>query len=200
MDGMEQGQTAVETPTRIRTRNAILRAAVSVLAQNQSASLGEIADAAGVARSTLHRYFPERTDLIDALRKYADEAIKAATDRALLDEGPAVDALVRLCHEYFDLWDTIMWSYWESMKECEDGSAFDEQYDPSITALIERGHREGSIDPAVPNDWIQQVLWALLYSAWELIRQGGSRHEALTLALDSLRRLTTPRPEVSGSR
>ena len=80
----------------------------------------------------------------------------------------------------------------DSTRDCDDTSAFDDQMDPSITALIERGHGEGTIDPTVPNAWIQQLLWALLYSAWEYIRQGGSRHEALTLALDSVRRLTTP--------
>ncbi|HYH12595.1 MAG TPA: TetR/AcrR family transcriptional regulator [Thermomicrobiales bacterium] len=189
---MEQGEVTVETPARTRTRNAILKAAIGVLSQNQAASLGEIADAAGVARSTLHRYFPERTDLIEGLRRYADEEASAATRRARLDEGPALDALIRLCHEYFDIWDTIVWAYMESLKECDDGSSFNEQYDPSITALIERGHQDGTIDRAVPNAWLQQLLWALLYSAWELIRQGGSRHEALTLALDSLRRLTAP--------
>ena len=189
---MEQGQNATETPTRTRTRTAILKAAIGVLSQNPAASLGEIADTAGVARSTLHRYFPERTDLIEALHRFADDEVAAATKRARLDEGAANDALVRLCHEYFNLWSTIMWSYLQSLKESEDGSGFSEQYDPSITALIERGHRDSTIDPAVPNAWIQQVMWALLYSAWELIGQGSSRHEALTLALDSLRRLTTP--------
>lgn len=189
---MEQGRATPDSPARIRTRNAILKAAARVLSQNQAAALGEVADSAGVARSTLHRYFPERNDLVDALRRYAAEEIAAATARARLEDGPAVDALVRLCHEYFDLWDTITWVYLDSTRECDDTTAFDAQLDPCVTALIERGHREGSIDPAVPNAWLQQLLWTLLYTAWEYIRQGASKHEALTLALDSLRRLTMP--------
>lgn len=187
---MERAVT--DSPTRNRTRNAILKAGARVLSQNQAAALGEIADAAGVARSTLHRYFPERTDLIEALRRYADEELGAATTRAQLDEGPAADALVRLCHEFFDLWDTIIWAYHDSTRDCEGTSAIDDQLDPSVTALIERGHREGSIDPAVPNAWLQQVMWSLLYSGWEYIRLGASRHETLTLVLDSMRRLTQP--------
>lgn len=182
----------VDTPARTRTRNAILRAAITVLSQNPAASLGEIADAAEVARSTLHRYFPERSALTDAMNTYAAEEIGAATRRARLDQGSAADALIRLCHEYFDHWDTITWIYMESMQECADGDAFDERMDPDMTTLIERGHRDGSIDPSIPNAWLQQLLWALLYSAWEYIRQGRSKHEALTLTLDSLRRLTTP--------
>lgn len=190
---MEQGQALADTPTRTRTRNAILRAAAGVLSQNQAASLGEIADAAGVARSTLHRYFPERSDLIEALRRYADEQIRAAIRRARLDEGSAVDALARLCHEYFDQWDTITWAYMESLNERDENCSFDDQYDPHVTALIERGYREGSIDPSLPNAWLQQMLWALLYSAWEYIQQGASKHESLTLMIESLRRITAPR-------
>src|SRR5690554_5835008 len=169
---MEQGRATPDSPARIRTRNAILKAAARVLSQNQAAALGEVADAAVVARSTLHRYFPERNDLVDALRRYADEEIAAATARARLEDGPAVDALVRLCHEYFDLWDTVIWAWHDSLRECQDASELDEQLDPGITSLIERGHREGSIDPAVPNAWLQQLLWTLLYTAWEYIRQG----------------------------
>ncbi len=184
--------TIIDTPARIRTRTAILKAAVSVLSQNQAAPLGEIADAAGVARSTLHRYFPERTDLIDAMRQFADDEITVATARARPEDGPAAEALIRLCHEYFDLWDSLTWLYLDSLKECGDASSFDDQLDPNVSRLIERGHLDGTIDRAVPNAWIQHLLWALLYTAWEYARLGSSKHEALTLMLDSLRRLIAP--------
>lgn len=61
-----------------------------------------------------------------------------------------------------------------------------------MTSLIERGHADGTIDPEVPNAWLQQVIFALIYSGWEYIQQGVSKHEALTLTLNSLRRLTAP--------
>ncbi len=48
----------VSTPTRNRTERAILEAAVSVLARDRAATLPQIAQAAGVGRTTLHRYFP----------------------------------------------------------------------------------------------------------------------------------------------
>lgn len=120
-----------------RTRNAILRAAVTLLSQNPAASLGEIADAANVARSTLHRYFPERTGLIEALHTFAEGEINAAIMRAKLDEGTAAEALVRLCHEYFDHWDTITWVYMESLKQPSDSCGADDQIDPGHD-LIDR--------------------------------------------------------------
>ncbi len=189
---MKQMDAVADTPTRIRTRTAILQAAITALSQDPAASLGEIADTAGVARSTLHRYFPERTTLIAALPAYAEEQINAATSRARLDEGPAADGLLRLCNEYFDQWNTLMWAYMESLNDGADPSDFYEQLDPDVTALIERGQADGTIAPDVPNAWLQQMLWALLYSGWEYARQGSSKHEALTLTLSSLRRLTAP--------
>ncbi|MDQ3577436.1 MAG: TetR/AcrR family transcriptional regulator, partial [Actinomycetota bacterium] len=43
---------------RARTRRAILDAAISVLSRNPAASLAEVAEAAQVGRTTVHRYFP----------------------------------------------------------------------------------------------------------------------------------------------
>ncbi len=186
------GKADTETATRARTRHAILRAAITVFGQNPSAPLGEVADAAGVARSTLHRYFPERSDLIEALRRYADDEIQQAEQRALLDQGPALDALIRLCHEYFDSWNTLTWRYTDSLgNECEpaDTDAWDDQ---QTAVVIARGHADGTIDPGVPALWLQHALWALIYAGWEFVRRGASRHEALTLTLDSVRRLAAP--------
>ena len=182
-----------DTPTQRRTRNAILMAAAAVLSQNPAASLGEIADAAGVARSTLHRYFPERSDLIERLRAYSEEEIARAAREARLDQGAAVDALVRLCYEYFDRWNVITWLYLNTQRPEQDQCGVEDDLGPNLTDLIARGHDDGTIDPTLPNGWIQQMLWALLYSAWEYIHSGGaSRHETLDLTLSTLRRLVTP--------
>ena len=61
--------TEIATGARGRTRKAILDAAIGVLATDPAASLGQIADAADVGRTTLHRYFPERADLLTALTR-----------------------------------------------------------------------------------------------------------------------------------
>ena len=50
-----------------RNRERIVEAAGRLLAQSPAASLTDIAAAAGVARSTLHRHFPDRRSLEEAL-------------------------------------------------------------------------------------------------------------------------------------
>ncbi len=188
--------TSTGSPTRTRTRNAILTAAVGVLTQNRSASLADISGAAHVARSTLHRYFPDRAALLDAVRRFAGEQVEAATRRARIDEGSASEALLRLCHEYFDNWHMLMWVYQESLGEGCEQDAISEELDPAIGALIARGHVDGSIDASMPNAWIQHLLWAVLYTAWEYVQMGESKHDALALALASLEKVIRPQRSV----
>jgi serine phosphatase RsbU (regulator of sigma subunit) len=58
----------------LRNRERILDAAERMFERSPSATLSDIAAAAGVARSTLHRRFPSRDDLLAALRDRPDDA------------------------------------------------------------------------------------------------------------------------------
>ena len=150
--------------------------------------MADIAEAAETVRSTVHRYFPERTDLIVALRAYADEQMAEAGARARLEEGSAGMALLRLCAEYFESAD-LVWAAYGNLahaQEIESAGAVD----TLLRRLIERGHTDGSIDPALPPAWIEQALWSLLYTAWLMAAAGQtSKHEALTLFLESFGKL-----------
>jgi TetR/AcrR family transcriptional repressor of lfrA len=173
--------TTVPTGSRARTRQAILDAAVEVLARNPSASLGDVAVAADVGRTTLHRYFPERSDLIAALQELADQRLDKATARARLDDGPAVTALQRLCREYFDLGDVLSLLFRDQVN-CEVAETGPEACDVAFDAMIRRGHADGSIDPELPALWIQSLLWSQLYAGWSYMAEHGvSRHEVMRL-------------------
>jgi AcrR family transcriptional regulator len=176
-----------ETGVRARTRRAILDAAIDTLARQPNASLSDIATAANVGRTTVHRYFPERSDLIDALSADALEKVSRGTERARVDEGPAPAALARLCQEYFEYGEVFMLLFTmpellvreEWQKESED--------DRVLLGLVERGHAEGTIDPELPPEWVLQLLWSVLYTAWEQIRGGTmAKHAALVLCVRTL--------------
>jgi AcrR family transcriptional regulator len=182
-----------ETGARARTRRAILDAAIALLSADATASLADVAASAGVGRTTVHRYFPERSDLLAAIGTDLLDKVEVATERAGLDDGPAPKALERLCHEYFELGDglTLMfdtpqlmsWSGWE-----EETPA-----DVALLRAVRRGHAEGTIDPELSAEWLRDVLWSLLYSAWEQTRSYNTpKHTALTLCIHTLRKAVAP--------
>jgi AcrR family transcriptional regulator len=76
---------------------AILDVAARVLAERgEQATLAEVAEAAGVARSTLYRYFPSRDALLQALAEAAGQEIAATIAQAQLTTLPVGEALTRL--------------------------------------------------------------------------------------------------------
>jgi TetR/AcrR family transcriptional regulator, mexCD-oprJ operon repressor len=76
---------------------AILDKAAGILAERrEAASLAEIAEAAGVARSTLYRYFPNRDALLQALADTAQDEIQERIDEAQLEVLPVPEAIARL--------------------------------------------------------------------------------------------------------
>jgi AcrR family transcriptional regulator len=178
-----------ETAARLRTRRAILDAAVGVLSQDLSASLADIAAAAGVGRTTLHRYFPDRTHLLTALSLMAADKIATATSDAAPDQGTGLDALDRLCQRLFELGDILMLVF--SAPELAISQTWEEESpaDRAVLQIVERGHADGTIDPELDGPWIQQVLWAMLYSAWQHIQGNGvPKHSTLSACLRSLRK------------
>lgn len=173
--------------TKNRTRQAILDAAVALLGQNPAASLGEIAVAAQVGRTTLHRYFAERSDLLAAVGAECHQQLCAATERARVEDGPGGEALLRICREYFDLGPVLSLVF--GQPDLMTGA---QGWDPSVgvclTRVVERGHADGSIDPELPAAWVESLLWSQLYAGWSYLGDtaGTSRHDVLRLLTRSL--------------
>lgn len=182
-----------ESAARLRTRQAILDAAITTLAGDPAASLGDIASAAAVGRTTLHRYFAERQDLLEAVTVEVATRLADAEQRARLGEGTGREALSRLVREYFDLGDALSVMFGSQV---DVDAAYDRLAPDACSSreAIERGHRDGSLDPELPPDWIESVLWAALYAGWAYTNEtGGSRHESLRLVVRSMEGAVTNR-------
>ncbi|HEX8628392.1 MAG TPA: TetR/AcrR family transcriptional regulator [Catenuloplanes sp.] len=193
---------AQESGSRARTRRAIVDAAIEVLGRNPAATLGEIAAAADVGRTTLHRYFAERADLLVAVNAEGVARLDRAAARARMTEGTGAAAIRRLCQEYFDLGDVLSLLFsepfllshpeWISQRGCVD---------PAFVAMVERGHRDGTVDPELPASWLQSLVWSQLYAGWSYVADTGtSRHEVLRLILrtiDGAVSVKTPREQAA---
>ncbi|BCB91167.1 TetR/AcrR family transcriptional regulator [Phytohabitans suffuscus] len=184
-----------DTASRARTRQAIIDAAIAVLGKNLSAPLSEVATAADVGRTTLHRYYPERSDLIKAIKAESVLRLSRATERARLAEGTGAEALCRLCEEYFEVGDVLSLVFSESQFLSEDDWCQFGGAEDRFGAAVERGHRDGSVDPDLPASWLENVLWSQLYAAWSYATEHGvSRHHVLRLTIRTLAGAIAPRP------
>ncbi|MCK9795108.1 TetR/AcrR family transcriptional regulator [Isoptericola sp. 4D.3] len=178
-----------ETGARARTRRAIVEAAVRELAHDAATSLGQIADAAGVGRTTLHRYFPDRAALLDAVGSETVARLTEAHARARLDDGDARTALLRLCPEYLLLGDLLTLFFTGVVPD----TVLDEGGAAPLAALVARGHREGSIDRELDVDWVVGVVWAQLYLAWATLREGqAARHDIVPMLVRTVDKAVAP--------
>lgn len=167
-----------KTSVRSRTRGAILAAAASVLARDRAATLPDIAEAAGVGRTTLHRYFPDRESLIEAAVEDSIQAIYQSVAEAALHQGPSMDAMRRAVAAMVAVGDRLMFVFGDP-RLLQGYRAPDGVVPPSdpVLDLIERGQAEGAFDPEVSASWIQHVLWVLVYRGCEDADSGElSRH------------------------
>jgi len=82
---------------RDQVRAAILATAARALAERgDEVTLADVASAAGVARSTLYRYFPNRDALLHALTEAGAGEVSTLLGDAELDRLPATEALARV--------------------------------------------------------------------------------------------------------
>jgi TetR/AcrR family transcriptional regulator, repressor for lfrA len=170
---------------RERTRKAILDAAMTVLADQPTASLSDIAAAADVGRSTVHRYYPERSDLLCALARHVHELSTAAIDRADPTHGPADAALRRVVESQLDLGPIVIFVYSEpTILADPELAAYLDTGDEAIVEILNRA----SVDrPEYPPGWARRVFWALLDAGYEAAKQDGTpRHQIVDAIMTSL--------------
>lgn len=169
-----------------RSREAILEAALRVLEADPDASVEAIASEAGVTRQTVYAHFPSRQLLLAAvLDRITDEAV-AAMDAAVLHEGTAADAFLRLLEagnrtagRYPVLLQRIA-SLPVSQHDDEERHA---PVAERLKAVIERGQRSGEFDDQLSPDWLVAATIRLGHLASEEVDAGRMSNEEAEEAL-----------------
>jgi AcrR family transcriptional regulator len=177
-----------------RTRSAILAAAASVLAMNRSATLPEIANAAGVGRTTLHRYFADRERLISEATLDAIRVLDDAVAQAAPDQGPAVDAMHRLINAFVSTGDRILFLFGDAFGRRNMHAAPNGANREPVIALIKRGQDEGAFDPELSVTWIERALYALVRQGCEDANNGEMlRHTVAPTVIRTFEQGVSPR-------
>ncbi|GHD96340.1 TetR/AcrR family transcriptional regulator [Streptomyces naganishii] len=149
-------------------REHVLRSAADLLTRKSTATMDEVAKAAGISRATLHRHFAGRDALVRALESLGIEECEAAVDAARPDEGPASDAVRRLVRELQPAAGLLAFLYGESQlwegEPQNDGWA---HLDARIGAVFQRGHHSGEFRVELTPAWLTEALYGLIASgAW----------------------------------
>lgn len=162
-----------QLPKAERVKREIMESATGVLVANRGASMQEIADAAGVGRTTVHRYFPGREDLIRTIALQAVVESEAAMKEARLGEGPVEDAVQRLAEALVPVGHRFHFLLDEAQLYSDPVYlATEEKIVKPLEELADRGKREGAFKAGVPVAWIVDTIGALVFAAWEGVRDG----------------------------
>ncbi|MCX4552157.1 TetR/AcrR family transcriptional regulator [Streptomyces sp. NBC_01387] len=149
-------------------RDQVLRTAAALLTRRATATMDEVARAAGIGRATLHRHFAGRDALVRALEELGIAEFESALDAARIDEGPAAAALRRFITEVESAAGLLAFLVTEN--ELFEGEELNEGWarlDARVSALFRRGQEAGEFRIDLTPAWLTEALYGLIGSgAW----------------------------------
>jgi AcrR family transcriptional regulator len=174
------------------TRDRILAAAAELLARDTGASLAQVSAAAGVGRTTVHRYFPTREDLIEVLAVESMRAVRDVFVDCRLENGPVPDVLGRIADAVLPLAAELR--YLDTAQGVWDLPGVRGVWDAivdDLDRLIERGQRHGDLRADVPAALVVNVFVGALWDVDEGIREGriapaGASRRLVSVLLDGV--------------
>ena len=128
--------------------------------RGDQASMSEVAAAAGVARATLYRYFPNREALLEALGRLALEDAGDRLRAARLEEVAVADGTERAVRALVTVGDSFVVLARDRGRP--DTGDFEERIAAPVRNLLARGQRLGEIRDDVPATWLTEALFGLV--------------------------------------
>lgn len=149
----------------------ILEAAERVLSRNPAASMEQIAEAAGVARTTVHRRFASRDALVAALAAWATRQFADAVDAANPDTTPPLVALYQVTANVLRV--KIDWGFAMGLALAADpgAAAVHAEVEARCDRLFARAREAGVLRADVDPGWARRVYYALIHESAQ-VRDG----------------------------
>jgi AcrR family transcriptional regulator len=183
--GMVGGAVGTVAPRR-GGRPSLLDVAAEVLVADPAAALAEVAEAAGIGRTTLHKHYATRDDLLRAVAHRALDLWEAALDAVADTDEPdgglraLTAAMIPIGPQLGFLWRTPSFDHvpdierrWNLLEE-------------RGLAVLERAQERGILAAGVTDWWLLQTFYSLVYVAARSVRGGRlAPHDAPRLVLDT---------------
>jgi AcrR family transcriptional regulator len=177
----------VTTPRADARRNhaAVLEAALRLFRTDPAATVGQVAQAAGVGRVTLYGHFPTREALVGAA---LSEAV-ARAERAVAAAGPATgDPAADLDRVLAAAWPALADGHGALSAACRELPAADvaARHEPVVLplrAVLDRGIATGRFRGDLGVDWLVAAVSALVHAAAEQVAAGAADHDDATRRL-----------------
>lgn len=157
------------------------------------ASLGELAAAAGIGRTTLHEAIGGRREVVVAVAEHAVDRCAAAL-RVAVDEAPDRDPIAVLRRIVAGLLDhgALLAFFFRQPAVEEDEDLMRRQsaeLDEPIVQQVRAAREAGLLRSDSPEWWPASAVYALVYVAWEGMQRGWlARLDAPDLVLRTLLR------------
>ncbi|HEU5010214.1 MAG TPA: TetR/AcrR family transcriptional regulator [Gaiellaceae bacterium] len=144
-----------------RVAAAILDGAAQIFAlQGAQASMNDVAEAAGVARATVYRYFPNRETLLDELARAAVSDVDRRLESARIDEVAPEEGIARAIRALVDVGDGFVLLTRERRRS--DPEQFERRLIQPLRRLFERGQAGGDIRDDITSARLTESLIGLI--------------------------------------
>jgi AcrR family transcriptional regulator len=165
---------SVHNLARLRrgARPSLLDVAAEVLVADPAASLAEVAEAAGIGRTTLHKHYATREDLLCAVGHRAIELWEQAVAAAGGSDDPdgglraLVAAMIPIGPQLGFLWRTPAFDHIDELGQRWLA------VEARCLAVLKRAQDLGSLAAGVPDWWLLQMLYSVVYVAAESVGVG----------------------------
>ncbi|PPK69405.1 TetR/AcrR family transcriptional regulator [Actinokineospora auranticolor] len=166
----------------------LLDIAAEVLVRDAAAALAQVAAAAGIGRTTLHKRYPTRQHLLVAVAEDSLDIIEGAIADAVPDGRDPAAALRALVDALVPLGPRLEFLLRQPSLDAEpELMARWARVDEPLTDLMTRAAAAGLLRAGVAPWWAVSSLYAVAYTAWEGVAEGRlAPLDAPALAHDTL--------------
>lgn len=155
------------------TEQALLRSLAQTLTENASATLQEMAKAAGVSRATLYRFAATREQLLATLQRHVLDVMARILEDADLDSQPPLDALRKLIVGYMaerEFCTFMVTQFDPFIKQNRTGNAYPDEcliHEQRMDDFFQRGQETGIFRQDMPARWLTDLFFGFIHTLCE---------------------------------